>query len=49
MKMSAESCSVSLLADGYERKEKRAGSFLLLILMIYTAVDFETAQRWERD
>ena len=45
VKMFAESCSLFVLADGYgERKDKERRDFILLILVIYRASEFEAAQ-----
>ena len=49
MKVSVESCSRSVLADGYERKDKRTGRISPSYTHHYTALELETAQRWKRD
>ncbi len=45
MKVFVESCSLLVLADGYEEKTKEQEGSVLLIFMIYIALSFETAQR----
>lgn len=51
MKMSVESCSLSVLADGYKEKakEERGKTFPPFIFMIYIASELETVQCWEKD